>query len=756
MGRKRKKSVLQRKTAERVLLMETKQAKELSDVMKQAALETRQKIDSLGEGYRLDRLKDLEKIYEETRITANARLRSKKKLAESLNEGLEQSVPLTADAAGIPKSSSFFSFAPVLPIEALSITSTEYIDLINDVTTELKNRAMMATKQAIAQGEGIEELKKRIVGSGIRANVGRDGVFRRARWRAEMIGRNTVNDLVNRGRMIGYAQIDEEYPELEMKKRWSAAGDDRVSDLCEALSGQTRDMSENFEALGWSGQQPPAHVNCRSAVIPVPKSYKPSFEEQWEPKGNRKTSEQLAKEQLHPSILDFHKESISKNPLSDSQIAELAETAKFRKAYKNEKKKIERIRKTAPTITYQEADAFEKYIGADYGEMNKALWNAEVISRNAEKHERTLAKNRLAVSAMKKLPATTLDDIREVDPSSFRDFLDKGSYLRHDMTVSPAMRKSMVKKYRGLMDADDPVIMEKFFSTTFQPQGEGMFAEGSNIKILVKGKLDGSGNSVLVDRYKNFANEREVLFRPNTEFRILSVNDSDQVIGYSRKKEVVSEGFDTTISKVISLGEKGIDDEDLIYHASSAVMYNEHLSNTLKDEIIDTLSLANTEGNLLEGLKEVQKKYKGKIKATVEEFYDNPKGIDFSNPTNPLKKSLAKLDAKLEKAFDVHLKEMKEAPNLGDYMLEHGSLKKKKQKIAEAEFAKIKKKHKKEIGFDILPDSPTADHEEILGIIEKIDSKIIENQKVILDSLPDDPTISPVFSDQLVITIEEL
>ncbi|CBA17767.1 putative minor head protein [Acaryochloris phage A-HIS1] len=282
MPRKRRRTNLQRKTIERVLRLEFAQADDLSNVLQQAAVDARNQIDKLpANSTKAKRLREITEIFETTRIDVNRRLRQKGRLAETLNEGLSQAVPLTADAGNIPKSSVFNTFTPVLPLEALSLASSEYVENITSVTSELKRRALSQTKIAIAQGEGIEDIKRRLIGAGVRATKGRDGVFRRARWRAELIGRTLTNDLVNRGRMIGYTQIDKEFPELELQKRWSAVTDGRTSDICKALDNQVRDLKKSFEALGWSGDAPPAHVNCRSAVIPEPKPYVASFEKQW-------------------------------------------------------------------------------------------------------------------------------------------------------------------------------------------------------------------------------------------------------------------------------------------------------------------------------------------------------------------------------------------------------------------------------------------------------------------------------------------
>ena len=50
------------------------------------------------------------------------------------------------------------------------------------------------------------------------------------------------------------------------EKEWATVGDNKVSAICQSLSGQRKLIKEDFEGDIFSGPHPPAHVNCRSWI----------------------------------------------------------------------------------------------------------------------------------------------------------------------------------------------------------------------------------------------------------------------------------------------------------------------------------------------------------------------------------------------------------------------------------------------------------------------------------------------------------
>ncbi|CBA17875.1 putative minor head protein [Acaryochloris phage A-HIS2] len=272
------KTPLQRKMAEATMRLEFKKAEELSRIVTQISREMSKSLSGMPE---VPSRRQLLNLVESTRVDLNKRLSEAAGLDDVYQAGLDQAIPLTGSEAKIPKSSVFYEFTPVLPVDALTLAESEYLEAIQGVTADFKRKASTIIRVDLGAGKGIEEIKRDLVGVGLTGRQGRDGVFRNARWRAELIGRTTVNDLANRGRMVGYLQIDDEFPELEMRKQWSAAGDTRVSDICKELNGQTQDINDDFVSSQFTGQQPPAHIQCRSAVFPVTRKYNDRMELTW-------------------------------------------------------------------------------------------------------------------------------------------------------------------------------------------------------------------------------------------------------------------------------------------------------------------------------------------------------------------------------------------------------------------------------------------------------------------------------------------
>lgn len=649
-----KRTIQQRKTSEAILRLEFKQSKELSDVMREASQEASDRLAKMpANAAKSKRLKAVRSLFDDIEKTANKRMKAKGKLAESLTKGLEDSQKLTQEAAKIPNASVFNDFAPVLPVNALALVSSEFVERVESITDELKTRALRQTKLAMANGEGIEDIKRRLIGSGLRGDRGRDGVFRRARWRAEMLGRNTVNDLSNRGRMLGFQQLDKEFPELALRVRWSAATDSRTSDICEALNGQIRKLGENFSGGGVTVAQPPAHVNCRSAVVPVPEEYTPEFEESWEkapetpqrpkvtrPKAKKKakkpkTNKQLVKTQTHESVHDFFNESFSDVVLSKADDKALLKQADYEPIPDYVQSKVKRLKKIG--LNPGEARGVAEYIGDDYTLMNSNLWNAGAWE--GPEADKYLARNRLAASGMKKLPKTTLDAMQEVDPDAFEMFMKEGQVLRHDMknVPEPAVQ-GLREKYSKLIEDGDNAIADKFLSTTFNTSGEKYFSEGANVRFNVKGKLDGTGRSSLVDVYKNSANEREVLFQPATEFKVIKVREE---LSVKYKRFVEYEGYTEESDFLQNVGAI-IGDKPPSEKIASIV------EGTLKSKGVDQSKI----DDILEGLKinpqETIEKHTQKqlIKEYSDTSYDNPYGYP-SNSVHPQLEAFKKAEKDL-------------------------------------------------------------------------------------------------------------
>ena len=139
--------------------------------------------------------------------------------------------------------------------KALGFLQDHTFDNIKGMTEEIANDLKAELERGIIQGESIPKLKERV-----------NNVFNVGENRAEMISRTEVNRAENNGKLLAMKASG-----LDYNKKWIAAKDDRTSDLCKHLDGQVVDLHDDFHYKDWSGQAPPAHVNCRSTIVFISK-----------------------------------------------------------------------------------------------------------------------------------------------------------------------------------------------------------------------------------------------------------------------------------------------------------------------------------------------------------------------------------------------------------------------------------------------------------------------------------------------------
>ena len=139
--------------------------------------------------------------------------------------------------------------------KALDFLQEHTFDNIKGMTEEIANDLKAELERGIINGEGISKLKERV-----------DGVFNVGENRAEMIARTETNRAENNGKLLAMKGSG-----LDFDKKWVAAIDDRTSELCKHLDGQVVGLNEDFHHGKWTGQAPPAHVDCRSTIIFIDK-----------------------------------------------------------------------------------------------------------------------------------------------------------------------------------------------------------------------------------------------------------------------------------------------------------------------------------------------------------------------------------------------------------------------------------------------------------------------------------------------------
>ncbi len=188
-------------------------------------------------------------------------------IEEMIRHGQKEGQLFAGMDLGAAKGANFWRWTPVLPSYAIAMAESEFANTIIKATTDFKTTALRTVQQGLAMGSGTQGMMDDLLGVGLPGAKGKDGKFRQAVNRAEAISRTVSNDLINRGAMITYGQIDRISPELGLQKIWQTLSDNRTSERCLSLSGQKRELNEDFQAGdGWTGQNPPAHPYCRSRV----------------------------------------------------------------------------------------------------------------------------------------------------------------------------------------------------------------------------------------------------------------------------------------------------------------------------------------------------------------------------------------------------------------------------------------------------------------------------------------------------------
>ena len=121
--------------------------------------------------------------------------------------------------------------------------------------------------QGIVEGKTTQSIVREIVGS--RANDFTDGVLAVSRRQATALVRTATNHVANRAR----EDVWDANGDIISSIRWSSVLDGRTSAICRSRDGKHAKVSQPLPndviPLVPQGARPPAHVNCRSIMIPV-------------------------------------------------------------------------------------------------------------------------------------------------------------------------------------------------------------------------------------------------------------------------------------------------------------------------------------------------------------------------------------------------------------------------------------------------------------------------------------------------------
>lgn len=137
-------------------------------------------------------------------------------------------------------------------------------------SVDLRQAFMGSIRTSMQNGESTQQAVTRVVGGTI-AGVQVPGIMNVKRNQAEALVRTQIAASVNSARVHALSNM----PDLVKGYQQVSTLDNRTSDICMAYSGATWDIDFRPlepSTLPWNGG-PPRHVNCRSTVVPILKSY---------------------------------------------------------------------------------------------------------------------------------------------------------------------------------------------------------------------------------------------------------------------------------------------------------------------------------------------------------------------------------------------------------------------------------------------------------------------------------------------------
>jgi hypothetical protein len=182
--------------------------------------------------------------------------------------------------------------------------------------------------------------------------------------------------------------------------------------------------------------------------------------------------------------------------------------------------KTDKMKAEGRNLSDDEALALSTWIGDKYASMNAVLYGgkpAEGVDREAVE-----TTDLLAAKALHKLPPVTKKQlVSETKKFGFSDFNPKDPVGRYMQVENP---EEFVKRYQDALAGNGEIRESTLFATSVIPREQFSFChDKTNLTYEVKPKLDGSGSGRYIDHYKNHAVEGEILYPPQTKFRVAAV-----------------------------------------------------------------------------------------------------------------------------------------------------------------------------------------------------------------------------------------
>ena len=171
--------------------------------------------------------------------------------------------------------------------------------------------------------------------------------------------------------------------------------------------------------------------------------------------------------------------------------------------------KIKHIENEGVGISRIEAHSLATYISQGYKNQNANFYKTSSEDGSAE--------SAVAASvAVHKLPTPTIEQMKQVVPD-----YEQGQKLIRGISGLPNP-EAFAKSFRNA-DGGKKYISNTFMSTTMLDRDDNTFSVEAGVEVRVTRKEDGTSEGKLVDKYKNMANEGEVLFPPLSEYNVNDV-----------------------------------------------------------------------------------------------------------------------------------------------------------------------------------------------------------------------------------------
>lgn len=194
---------------------------------------------------------------------------------ESLNETLPSLAQVEAEAelammnAVVPLEVGFAA-ADSIRLKAIAEAKPFHGKLLkdwySDLATRDKGRIVQALQLGLTQGETVDDIVRRVVGT--RANKYTDGVLSASRREAAAVVRTAISHVSTHAREM----VWEANPDIIGALIWTATLDGRTSAVCRSRDGHGaptpgHELPEGVPPLQPAGARPPAHFNCRSTLV---------------------------------------------------------------------------------------------------------------------------------------------------------------------------------------------------------------------------------------------------------------------------------------------------------------------------------------------------------------------------------------------------------------------------------------------------------------------------------------------------------